>query len=173
MLTTSELKARLARLGPVRDVSRAPLSSEESVVVVLHRTGALDKGVSVARRLFAAGLTLKQAHDAINQLAALSWAVCAVAKTEDLSALGNELATMNVELRQRLPTSGEAVDIAGMRARRGLSQREYADLLGLDVRTLQNWEQGRNRPDPAAVSLMRIFDSAPDTVEEALTAPVT
>jgi DNA-binding transcriptional regulator YiaG len=149
------------------------LSSEESVIVVLHRTGVLDKGVAVARRLFAAGLTLKQAHDAINQLAAMSWAVCAVAKTEALSALGNELATMNVELRQRLPTSGAAVDIAGLRSRRGLSQREYADLLGLDVRTLQNWEQGRNRPDPAAVSLMRIFDCAPDMVEEALTVPVT
>jgi len=116
---------------------------------------------------------LKQAHEAINKLAALSWAICAVANTEDLSALGNELAAMNVELRRRLPTSGDAVDIAGMRARRGLSQREYADLLGLDVRTLQNWEQGRNRPDPAAVSLMRIFDSAPDTVEAALTEPVT
>jgi DNA-binding transcriptional regulator YiaG len=172
MLTTSELKARLARLGPVRDVSRPALSSEESVVVVLHRTGALDKGVSVARRLFAAGLTLKQAHDAINKLADLSWAVCAVARTENLLLLSTELASMNVELRQRLPVAGESVDIAELRRRRGLSQREYADLLGLDVRTLQNWEQGRNRPDPAAVSLMRVFDCAPDMVEAALTEPV-
>jgi putative transcriptional regulator len=59
-----------------------------------------------------------------------------------------------------------------MRARYGLSQREYADLLGIDVRTLQNWEQGRNRPDPAAVSLMRIFAHAPETFEEALSEPV-
>jgi DNA-binding transcriptional regulator YiaG len=148
------------------------LSSDESVVVVLHRIGALDQGVSVARRLVAAGLTLKQAHEAINKLAELSWAICAVAKTEDLHRFAGELAIMNVELRRKLPLSGQVVDIAGMRARRGLSQREYADLLGLDVRTLQNWEQGRNRPDPAAVSLMRIFDQAPDTVEEALTEPV-
>jgi DNA-binding transcriptional regulator YiaG len=172
MSTNSELKARLARLGPVRDVSRPPLSSEDSIVVVLHRTGALDRGVSVARRLLAAGLTLKQAHDAINRLAELSWSICAVAKTEDLRRLASDLAPMNVELRRKLPISGQAVDIAEMRARRGLSQREYADLLGLDVRTLQNWEQGRNRPDPAAVSLMRIFDRAPDLVEEALTEPV-
>ncbi len=60
-----------------------------------------------------------------------------------------------------------------MRARRGLSQSDYADLLGLDVRTLQNWEQGRNRPDPAAISLMRIFDRAPDLGGEVLTEPVT
>ena len=172
MSTNSELKAQLARLGPVRDVSRPPLSSDASVVVVLHRIGVLDKGVSVARRLFAAGLTLKQAHQAINKLAALGWAICAVAKTEDLRLLASELAVLNVELRQKLPISEQSVDIAAMRGRRGLSQREYADLLNLDVRTLQNWEQGRNRPDPAAVSLMRLFDRAPDVVEEALTVPV-
>jgi DNA-binding transcriptional regulator YiaG len=169
MSTSSVLKARLARLGPVRDVSRPPLSSKASVVVVLRRIGALDKGVSVARRLFASGLTLKQAHDAINRLAALGWVVCAVAKTEDLHLLANDLATLKVELRRKLPSSE---DIAEMRARRGLSQREYAELLGLDLRTLQNWEQGRNRPDPAAVSLMRVFDRAPDVVGEALTEPV-
>jgi DNA-binding transcriptional regulator YiaG len=169
MSTSSELKARLERLGPVRDVSRPPLSSDASIVVVLRRVGALDKGISVARRLFASGLTLKQAHDAINRLAALGWAVCAVAKTEDLHMLANDLANLKVELRRKLPVSE---DIAEMRARRGLSQREYADLLGLDIRTLQNWEQGRNRPDPAAISLMRVFDRAPDMVGEALTEPV-
>ena len=173
MSTNSELKARLERLGPVRDVSRPPLSSDESVVVVLRRTGALDRGVTVARRLFAAGLTLKQAHDAINKLAALSWAVCAVAKTEDLPLLAGELAGLNVELRLRRPVPSEAEEVVQLRARRHLSQREYADLLGLDVRTLQNWEQGRNKPDPAAISLMRIFDRAPDMVEEALTEPVS
>jgi DNA-binding transcriptional regulator YiaG len=145
------------------------LSSDASIVVVLHRVGALDKGISVARRLLASGLTLKQAHDAINRLAALGWSVCAVAKTENLPLLASDLAILNVEVRRRLPVSG---DIAAMRARRGLSQREYADLLGLDVRTLQNWEQGRNRPDPAAISLMRVFDRAPDAVGEALTEPV-
>jgi DNA-binding XRE family transcriptional regulator len=172
MSTSSELKARLERLGPVRDVSRPPLSSDTSAVVVLHRVGALDKGILVARRLFAAGLTLKQAHDAINKLAALGWSVCGVAKTEDLQVLASDLAILNVELRRRLPVSGTVADVAALRARRGLSQREYADLLGLDIRTLQNWEQGRNRPDPAAVSLMRIFDIAPDTVGKALTEPV-
>lgn len=139
---------------------------------MLHRVGALDNGILVARRLFAAGLTLKQAHDAINKLAALGWSVCAVAATEDLHRLASELAVMNVELRKKPPVAGTGVDVAEMRTRRGLSQREYADLLGLEVRTLQNWEQGRHRPDPAAVSLMRIFDRAPDMVGEALTEPV-
>ena len=172
MSTNSELKARLERRGPVRDVSRPSLSSEESVVVLLRRTGALEQSITVARRLFAAGLTLKEAHNAINMLAALGWAVCGIAKTENLRALARELSAMNVELRRRLSAVDATLDVAKMRAQHGLSQREYADLLGIDVRTLQNWEQGRNRPDPAAVSLMRIFAHAPEVFEEALSEPV-
>lgn len=173
MSTTSELKARLERLGPVRDVSRAPLTPDQATTIVLHRTGALDRGVSVARRLFAAGMTLKQAHDAIDQLAALGWTVCTIARAEDLATLAADLAGLNVELRRRRATTADAVDIPSFRARYNLSQRDYADLLGIDVRTLQNWEQGRNRPDPAAIALMRLFDRAPDLVEEALTEPLT
>jgi len=172
MSMNSELRVLLERLGPIRDVSRAPLSSDESVVVVLRRAGPLDKAVPVARRLFAAGLTLKQAHAAIDQLAAAGRTVCAVARSEDLRKLAGDLASLNVELRRRLSASADAADIAAMRADRRLSQREYAEMLGVDVRTLQNWEQGRNRPDPAAVSLMRLFARAPDMVEAILTEPV-
>ena len=59
-----------------------------------------------------------------------------------------------------------------MRGRHGLSQREFADRLGLDIDTLQNWEQGRNKPDPAALSLVRIFDQSPDLVLDAVYQPV-
>src|ERR1700730_17205110 len=96
------LKERLARLGPGRDFTRPPLGPDESILVVLRRTGALDRPVSVARPLFAAALTLKQAHNAINQLAAVSRTVCAVSLNEDLRLLATELAAMNVELRRRL-----------------------------------------------------------------------
>jgi DNA-binding transcriptional regulator YiaG len=167
-----ELKVRLARLAPVRDVSRAPLSSDEEVTVVLHRTGALDQPIALIRRLHAAGMTMRGAHAAINRLAEFGWVACGVAKSEVLPALARELAAMNVELRRRLSAVEAAVDVVEMRAQHGLSQREYADLLGIDVRTLQNWEQGRNRPDPAAVSLMRIFAHAPEVFEEALSEPV-
>jgi len=172
MSTNSELKERLARLGSLRDVSRAPLTSEESVLLVLRRTGPLDKPVTVARRLVAAGLTLKQAHHSINQLAAVGRTVCAVGQMEDLGLFARQLAEMNVEVRRRSPQPGGAVDISAMRKRQGLSQREYGDLLGIDVRTLQNWEQGRNRPDSAAISLMRLFAHAPEMVEDVLTEPV-
>jgi DNA-binding transcriptional regulator YiaG len=172
MSDNSELKARLARLGPVRDVSRAPLSSDEAVTVVLRRTGKLDQSIPLIRRLFEAGMTLRGAHAAVNRLAESGWAVCAISKAEKLSAVGVELAGMNVELRRRVVEHDMSVDMVALRLRHGLSQREYADALGVDLRTLQNWEQGRNRPDAAVLNLMLIFDRAPCLFEEALSEPV-
>ena len=47
-------------------------------------------------------------------------------------------------------------DVTGIRKKSGLSQVEFARLLGVSVRTLQDWEQGRRRPSGAARTLMMI-----------------
>ncbi len=41
-------------------------------------------------------------------------------------------------------------NVAGTRAKTGLSQTRFAQLLGVSVRTLQDWEQGRRAPSGAA-----------------------
>jgi putative transcriptional regulator len=46
--------------------------------------------------------------------------------------------------------------IAGTRERMGLSQAQFARLLGVSVRTLQEWEQGRRTPSGAARTLIVI-----------------
>lgn len=38
----------------------------------------------------------------------------------------------------------------------GLSQREFAEILGVSVRTLQAWEQGKRHPSKAASVLLKI-----------------
>ena len=48
----------------------------------------------------------------------------------------------------------------------GLSQTRFATLLGVSVRTLQDWEQGRRQPSKAALSLIRIARQRPDVLEE-------
>jgi putative transcriptional regulator len=48
----------------------------------------------------------------------------------------------------------------------GLSQSEFAALLGVSVRTLQDWEQGRREPSGAARTLLRIAARNPKAVLE-------
>ena len=57
-----------------------------------------------------------------------------------------------------LPAAAEA------RAKVGLSQQEFASLLGVSARTLQDWEQGRREPTGAAKTLLRVAVSHPDVL---------
>jgi DNA-binding transcriptional regulator YiaG len=139
--------------------------------LVLKLVGPLDKPISVAKRLNAAGLTLRAAHAVINRLAETRLAVCQIAQGANIPALAADLLAMNVHTYRRRQLDPEL--IAEVRARHGLSQREFAELLGIDIDTLQNWEQGRNRPDAAALNLVMVFDRSPELIEQAAFEPVT
>ncbi len=53
------------------------------------------------------------------------------------------------------------------RNRVNMSQSEFAKLLGVSVRTLQDWEQGRRQPSGAAKTLLRIAAQNPEAVKAA------
>lgn len=50
------------------------------------------------------------------------------------------------------------------RRKTGLSQSRFATLLGVSVRTLQGWEQGRKQPSGAARTLLAIASTNPKAV---------
>jgi putative transcriptional regulator len=52
-------------------------------------------------------------------------------------------------------------DVAHIRAITGLSQARFAELLGVSVRTLQEWEQGRRAPSGAARTLLLVASKDP------------
>jgi putative transcriptional regulator len=56
------------------------------------------------------------------------------------------------------------------RARTGLTQGEFAELLGVSVRTLQDWEQGRRDPTGAAQTLLRVAVKHPRILRGLATA---
>lgn len=58
--------------------------------------------------------------------------------------------------------------IRGVRARVGMTQREFANRIGISVDTLRNWEQGRRYPTGTARALLRIIDKAPEAAVAAL-----
>jgi putative transcriptional regulator len=67
-----------------------------------------------------------------------------------------------------------SIDSAGVRAVRGktdLSQSEFAALIGVSVKTLQNWEQERRKPTGPAAALLRIIASEPRLAVKAIHRP--
>ncbi len=56
-------------------------------------------------------------------------------------------------------------DIKAVRDKSGLSQSAFAALLGVSLRTLQEWEQGRRRPTGPARSLLKIADKHPEVLK--------
>ena len=64
----------------------------------------------------------------------------------------------------------EAPDVRQIREQYQLSQSEFAALLGISIKTLQNWEQGRRHPEGPAAALLQIIEQEPETAVRALHA---
>lgn len=61
-------------------------------------------------------------------------------------------------------------EIKSVREKLNVSQNEFALMIGVSVRTLQNWEQGRRKPEGPAKALLRIASRNPSSVLDALHA---
>jgi putative transcriptional regulator len=61
-------------------------------------------------------------------------------------------------------------DVKLAREKIGLSQSEFAQLMRVSVKTLQNWEQNRRNPTGPAAALLKVVIAAPKTVLKSLHA---
>jgi putative transcriptional regulator len=62
----------------------------------------------------------------------------------------------------KVTKTASALSVKGIREKLKLSQSAFADLLGVSIRTLQGWEQGRREPQGPAIALLRIADQHPE-----------
>lgn len=58
------------------------------------------------------------------------------------------------------------IQVKAIREKYGLSQPKFAQLIGISVKTLQNWEQGRRRPVGPARVLLKIAEKNPKAIIE-------
>ncbi len=84
---------------------------------------------------------------------------------ENSRDLGAELLE---SVRQMQAGKGRVVmsPVISARKKSELSQAEFAKLLGVSLRTLQEWEQGRRQPSGAAKTLIAIAERRPDVLKE-------
>jgi len=87
----------------------------------------------------------------------------------DDSMTGEELGEKLLEsIRQMNAGLGTVVysPIIATRLQSGLSQAQFAALMGVSVRTLQEWEQGRRQPSGAAKTLLKVAERHPEVLRE-------
>lgn len=88
---------------------------------------------------------------------------------EGFDALAEERAGKHTlrthEVEMRPPADVSADELLALRERLHLSRSVFARYLRTNPRTLENWEQGRARPNAQAALLIRLVERYPDTVE--------
>jgi putative transcriptional regulator len=72
------------------------------------------------------------------------------------------------EMRPSRVTTLEAADVRKIRDGLGVTQEDFALMIGVSVATLRNWEQGRRVPDGPAQALLRVAAANPKAVVAAL-----
>ncbi len=91
-------------------------------------------------------------------------AIVHVPMVECAKTLSLDLAAAGVAVRR---VASAAVDAKLVRAGLGLTQEQFALRFGLDIDAVQNWEQGRCKPDRATLAYLRAIAAAPDVVAAA------
>ena len=62
----------------------------------------------------------------------------------------------------------EPVDVRRLRQRIKLTRKDFAVRFHLDARTVEQWEQGRRRPDKGTDTYLRLIEADPEGVERIL-----
>ena len=88
--------------------------------------------------------------------------------TDPLSLIKRPLRALNGPTPGRTHVEFEPMDIVVLRQKFHATQRHFADMFGISVETLRNWEQGKRRPHGPARALLRVAKAHPEAVARTL-----
>jgi len=93
-------------------------------------------------------------------------------RDEDFTELVGSIEQMKAirrgKLRPGRVTEFPEPDVAALRRTMDLTQEQLAAMLGISIRTVQDWEQGRRSPRGPARALLRVAEHSPRTVLDAM-----
>jgi putative transcriptional regulator len=143
------------------------------IELILH----LFLGCSGGQNLHASNLQKEQArgsHPESTQNTPKSCKVVAKMKEDDFNNLVKSIKQAgkikNSQLKPGRTFEFNSMDIKAIRNKLHKSQSEFALMIGVSVSTLQNWEQGRRKPDGPARALLKVASENPEAVTKALGA---
>ena len=88
---------------------------------------------------------------------------------KEMRQFGDDLLQSIREMKNRQFARATQVNVSEVTKARidaGFSQDSFAKLMGVSVRTLQEWEQGRRNPSGAAQTLLKIAGRHPEVLRE-------
>lgn len=159
-----ELKERLGRLGPIRDIGRVPSGSPADVVIRPAGTLAKVRTVDATHALVRRDVPVRSAMAAIDAMVETGEAVLEVPLLE--ASFADEMRKAGIEAR-RIAGPVDAATLREIREKLGMSVAAFARRFHLNARTVEGWEQGRPI-DPIAGTYLRAIAAEPDTVARSL-----
>jgi DNA-binding transcriptional regulator YiaG len=164
-MTKSSLRERFARLGPVRDVDRN--RSGSPVEFVLRPARARIDTISATRVLAKRGLSMLRAKRAIETAVETGEVRVHLPNVDIAGDVIRELRLAGIRAQRLAHAMDVSEMLRRMRAELDLTQEQFALRFGFDLDALQNWEQGRRKPDRAISAYLRVIARNPDAAARA------
>ena len=127
----------------------------------------LGKTIDVFRALVESGLSVRAAKTALDRVRDGHAVFVQAPLVDNFAALKRRIEGENIAVHRLAEPEGE-IDVKALREKLQLSQSEFAGLFRFGLDAVQNWEQRRTRPDPAAATLLSMIRRDPDKVMELL-----
>ncbi|MBF0333511.1 MAG: hypothetical protein HQL40_07660 [Alphaproteobacteria bacterium] len=158
------LREALERRVSVQGIPRNECGSPVGLVLRIKGDEGLPRPVELVRLLVTNGASLRKAHDIVNRLANGGIVPVELANVVNAQDVLSALAELGV--RGARPSEPMPVDVAALRTRQGLTQREFSIRYGFELGTLRNWEQSRNPQDHQTRMLLHVIRTHPEIIDE-------